>query len=302
MQILAYPESIDYSDTFFKQQMEQNLNILINSASASVLNDYDDMSLDIFSDANGYDNTINTTNTDAEFNGDRYSNTNRLSPNNMTSNTAPSPYVASSSGNFTSDLPFNAFDGNSSTGWRANGLSGAWIKLDFGSGNEKQAKFIYCVGRATAGNFTATLYGSNDDSSYTELTTISVYDSLPNSKAFTNETAYRYYKLVCSSGDYFGFDEIKLSNFTDRVIETNPETIDANPTWTRMYLHQTIEGDSSITYDYSCDNGVTWVEDLELNEKNTVTHTGGTELIRINLNGTSYLAEAEDYVLMRGWD
>ena len=55
-----------------QQQLEQNLNILINSASASVLNDYDDMYLDIFSDSNGYDNTIDTASGTAIFDTDKY--------------------------------------------------------------------------------------------------------------------------------------------------------------------------------------------------------------------------------------
>lgn len=56
-----------------RQQLEQNLNILVNSAQASsTLLDYDDMFVDLFSDSNGYDNTIDTANSTASFVTDHY--------------------------------------------------------------------------------------------------------------------------------------------------------------------------------------------------------------------------------------
>ena len=57
------------------QQLEQNLQILINSAAASsTLNDYDDMYVDAFSDADGTNDTIDTGNTTAVHGGEYYTN------------------------------------------------------------------------------------------------------------------------------------------------------------------------------------------------------------------------------------
>ena len=54
----------------------------------------------------------------------------------MTSNTAPSPLVASTSNSIASALPWYAFD-NVNGGWTTeDGTTAAWMKIDLGSGNE----------------------------------------------------------------------------------------------------------------------------------------------------------------------
>lgn len=58
---------------------------------------------------------------------------------NMTSNSAPSPLVASSSSVYGSGFEaFRAFDGDLSTGsrWISSGTGAQWLQVDLGSGNE----------------------------------------------------------------------------------------------------------------------------------------------------------------------
>jgi hypothetical protein len=72
----SYSEIVDVDLSYLdQQQLEQDINILINSvASSSTLNDYDDMFVDKFTDSNGALNTIDTGNTTAFFDTNKYSN------------------------------------------------------------------------------------------------------------------------------------------------------------------------------------------------------------------------------------
>ena len=55
---------------------------------------------------------------------------------NMTSNTAPSPLVASASSDDFDNFPYFAFDGSASSGWAPDRPGVGSCKIDLGSGNE----------------------------------------------------------------------------------------------------------------------------------------------------------------------
>ena len=106
--------------------------------------------------------------------------------------------------------------GNASTGWyvdagtNGTSVSGDHIKVDLGSGNAKifTGFRIYEDNAADFGNWK--IQGSNDDSSYTDLS--SEFDWFPNTNPATNQyyfdvnwsndIAYRYYKFVGISGNF----------------------------------------------------------------------------------------------------
>jgi len=288
---------------------ENALNILVNSASASTtLNDWDEMILDRFTDATGQLNTIDTTNTTATFEVNEYDNLSYsyLNPL-MTSNTTPSPYVASASAT-SQGAPWNAFDGNTSSKWNPPGHSGDWVKLDVGS-NIVINKFKYKGLNSQYDVKGYTLQGSTDDITYTTLST----GNLPQSASaietsFSNSTPYRYYKLIVNSNQLnIGGTVVSILDFSsliapfNKLIQTNPQTIDSGVNFVQIYSNNTTSGTGSITADVSVDGGSTWTTGIQLNTKTAITSTDGTSLImKLNLNAgaSEGTATASDYAIM----
>lgn len=106
----------------------------------------------------------------------------------------------------------NSVDKDVSTRWALNNEQGGTWTYDIGS----EKKINYFVIDKDNGNteFTsAYLKGSNNNSTWTDITTLNMNASTTEFFSFTNETEYRYYRLVqltCDNrGDYIcGFDDI----------------------------------------------------------------------------------------------
>lgn len=128
-------------------------------------------------------------------------------PHNMTASNAPSPYVASASSEFDAGhAAWGAFDGGVGINqyWITAATNTGWLKLDMGSGN------AYKIGTYALQNNSIpepnrmpkdwTLQGSNDDSSYTVIDTVTGETAWGNAEIRTYtcddvSTAYRYFKL-----------------------------------------------------------------------------------------------------------
>lgn len=134
---------------------------------------------------------------------------------NMTSNTAPSPYVASgnwgSSGSASfGNAYYNAFDGdNFDSFWEGTDFT-IWLQFDFGS---KVLVNGVAIGPRNGYNKycpnSFTLQGSNDGVNYTNLITVSGLADPANSTyretTFKTRIKYRYYKFTdIVSGAYDG--------------------------------------------------------------------------------------------------
>lgn len=87
---------------------------------------------------------------------------------------------------------------------------------------------------------------------------------------------------------------------SDSLVQTNAQSITADPTAHQLYCHNSLEGSGSITYDISFDGGSTWITDQEINTKNTSVHDGSSMIIKINLNGVGAgnTSEIKDYAIM----
>ena len=108
---------------------------------------------------------------------------------NMTSDSAPSPLVASASAFTAGDNPYKAFDGSpSNPTWQMNAASG-WVKVDLGSGNEIVATSAKVTGPNSANAARApkdfTIEGSNDDSDWDVLATTTSETSWGNNEVRT---------------------------------------------------------------------------------------------------------------------
>ena len=148
----------------------------------------------------------------------------------MTSNTTPSPLVASASSYNSGYEPFKAFDGSSTgstIGWKTNSGNSGWLQIDFGE-NTKICGFTlhsgknggYYLHQSSPKNFK--LIGSYDGVKWNDIneyaTTWGSNDANNISKKFEcNYVDYRYYRLVVNStgtstlyiGELF-FEEFEL--------------------------------------------------------------------------------------------
>lgn len=141
-------------------------------------------------------------------------------PNNMTSNTAPSPYVASAS---TATNPaWESFDGSNATWWLGNNNGVDWLQRDLGSAYVVVGYWITSVSDVpTRSPKTWSVLVSND-STFATYTTLDSETSAPAWSAtetrkyynFTNSTAYRYIRINITANEgaatYTGFAELNI--------------------------------------------------------------------------------------------
>ncbi|MFO0454338.1 MAG: discoidin domain-containing protein, partial [Pseudomonadota bacterium] len=118
----------------------------------------------------------------------------------MTANNAPSPYVAAASTVNSTNQPFLAFDRSNTTTsnfWEAGATTG-WISMDFGSSIIIDAYTILGSSTQTRNPRNWTFEGSNNNSTWTVLQTVTLPSAIGNSSSYSsgsigNITSYRYY-------------------------------------------------------------------------------------------------------------
>ncbi len=158
-----------------------------------------------------------------------------FAPHNMTSDSAPSPYVAAGSAEFGAFLAYKAFDGGTGIGQYALCTGGGvcWFSLDIGSGNayilltyDVQVNTIPEASRAPKD---WTMEGSNDNSSWTTVDTVTSQTSWGSgeTRSFTCDTqttAYRYFRLnvTANNGDGTFTQLAELFLYTDIPINLSP--------------------------------------------------------------------------------
>jgi len=281
-----------------KQQLAQDVNILINSAGASTtLNDYDDMFLDIFSDADGLSDTIDTTNTTASFSISSYLNQSII--------TETAPVSSSSQGSKTGYAGMKILVGDSdvicnSITETSGSNAPTGVILDSSKNVVATAPFIsHTATFSTPYTLTANTvyYLSQSGSGYTGTYTIGT--GYPVAGTLLSWTGG-----LNSSADNTDFYSILSTNITsgvsNKIIQTNAQTITANPIGHQVFSNNTTAGTGTITYNISFDDGTTWITDQALNTKNTSVHDGTEMVIKLNLNGVGAgnTTEASNYAIM----
>lgn len=296
--------ALDFDTSYIdQQQLEQNINILINSASASsTLNDYDEMFLDIFTSAGGELSTVDTGNTTANLITDAYENSVNSTENHgktITSTTSKTGKCGLRITTGTDALRIFSFNkGANSTATKGylldadqNVLIGA---TSFVSNTctfatpyilEPETDYILCV--------------DADGASYNDCYS---NDAFPQAGTLLNWTGVLNGSGVVNATD--GYKDIQScvinSIVGNVIIQTNAETITANQTHHQLFCHSTLTGTATLTYDISFDGGTTWDTNQSLNTKNVSGHTGSSMIIKLNLNGTGggNLAKLKDYAIM----
>lgn len=159
---------------------------------------------------------------------------------NMTSNTAPSAQVASSSHPYSTNdyAPWKAFDGQigSSTAIIAN--STGWLQIDLGE-DKTVNKYKVTLPDSSVLNqinqlpISWILQGSLDGANFVDLHKQEIFSPAHNETKvynFINTVGYRYYRLnvlATGGGTLTGFSEIELINFTPdgwQVVGITPTT------------------------------------------------------------------------------
>ncbi len=133
-------------------------------------------------------------------------------PTNMTTNTAPSPYVAASSTDFDATFkPFMCFDSGVSFGqyWVASTNTG-WVSIDLGStASYSVNNYTVRVNSVPEPNRAPkdwTFQGSNDNSAWTTIDTVTGQTAWGSgeSRVFTpaaNTVGYRYFRINVSANN-----------------------------------------------------------------------------------------------------
>jgi hypothetical protein len=139
----------------------------------------------------------------------------------MTSNNAPSPYVAAVS-SLLSGNAFNVFDRNTGTIWEA-GIQTGWVSMDFGSGSSTviDGYTLFASSTQTRNPRNWSLQGSSNNTSWTDLHIVSGAAALPANGSYSvasigNSIGYRYYRVNVTlnggsgAGDALRITELEL--------------------------------------------------------------------------------------------
>ena len=133
-------------------------------------------------------------------------------PHNMTTNSLPTPYVASASTEYDASFAaFHAFDGVVSYGqyWLASTSTG-WLSMDLGSGVSRIARDysvkVNTVPEPNRAPKDWTFEGSNDNSNWDVLSTVTAQTSWSSGQVRTftcspQTTAYRYFRINISANN-----------------------------------------------------------------------------------------------------
>ncbi len=161
----------------------------------------------------------------------------KLIPITMTSDTTPSPFVASASSFYSGRNPFRAFNGtlNSTleTGWQQNnaGDTDPWIAIDLGSPIIVNKYAMYSNDSdASRTPISWELQGSNGNDEWETLDIREVSEPWDTSSVkyfvFYNNTAYRYLRLFHLVSNYPNYTNISELQFYSKTYPTiyNPAT------------------------------------------------------------------------------
>ena len=275
---------------------QQSINILINSVAAtSTLNDYDQIFVDDFTDADGTSDTIDTGNTTAIFSTDKYVNTSET-PTGGTTEDNPEAPVDTDNGTGKVGMKVQFANTHSSlkvTKETSTNATKCYIQGSINGDVLATADFASHTAQFSGLSLSATtdywIYVDADGGSFTFDRKVSGA-TLPTDTGEVNWISGCAAPAIDSGTRMFAIDAITYGQTfpnSDLIIQTNAITIPSGITYHQLYAKNSLAGTGSITYNISADNGVSWDEDQVLNTKNAfASSTGTTCLIKINLNGT----------------
>lgn len=292
-QLNAYPTATDYSDSINQRVLENAINILVNSASAASLNDYDNMFLDIFSDADGYDGTIDTGNTTATFDTDHYKNLTTLDlairdggSTEATSSARGYNFTTQQAGVMITSVEVDPnFNGDRCQVIRVSDSAVMETSTSLSS------NVFTFTGTELADATAYKVVADNSGASYNAQ-----YVNTPGSYPYTDANISVTSGTYDSAGSTWNIRNIFSSVASDVLIQTNATTTTTGATYHQLYAHYS--GSGTVTYDISFDNGVTWDTGQPINTKNQVTDASvGTQML-VKINTTNGTILIDDYAVL----
>lgn len=307
------------------QQLVQNIDILTALAHSSATpSDYDTIYMDIFSDSNGYSNTIDTGNTDATFSSNKYttgtatetttiqnetsvahalSSTGTLSQSTTkgwgfkslregyklykitkASNCTCATAIISANANLSSPLGTANFVGDVATFSSPVALTNGTKYFIGGTFNGTHVKF-------GTTNLPMTSVGSDS--------TWRITSGINDGNEETNMSNREVYNFVSAT---IGTNSTTSVDAITKYVQTNTITLDGDITGYQLYAKNTANLTGSlVNYQISFDNGSTWTTAKDLNSKHANSATGTSIKLKIKLYATNSVgayAEASNYGLL----
>ena len=265
------------------------------------------MYLDIITDADGSDNTIDTANTTALFNVSKYEN--RIIGGATTDHIWTNSFSQTGNWAHMGGMRFSSStDTNLYSVTKQTSNTCTTVALRSTSGGANIATATYTGNVATFSTPVAITASTNYWVVHTETGTQHTYQGSGSSFPTTSNGVTFDLGLNPTTGtedaQNGGYDISSIQTIglviNDTIVQTNAQSITANPTAHQLFCHSSIAGTGAITYNISFDGGTTWVTDQALNNKNTSVHAGSSMVLKINLDGTGAgnTSETPDYALM----
>lgn len=253
---------------------------------------------EVFSDADGYNGTIDTGNTTASFSSDKYTNK-PLSAESTTFATTGSESGTGKSGlklttsSACSIVSITKFSSSNATkAYILNSSKGVLATADF-SGDVATFATPYDLNASTTYYFAVDKAGAS-------------YDSRPDESGVSYPVAQTYWSYTAglrvtgaepTNMGYLSSIAV-LGSATDSIIQTNALTLPSTPAKFIIFaFRDTLVGTGTIDADISFDNGANYQTGISLNTETTITNAGAQMILKLNLNAgaSTGTAEAKGY-------
>lgn len=249
---------------------------------------------DIYSDSGGYLNEVDTGNTTAVFNVDEYSNgfeetkTETGSPTDSTSLTLNGTAVET--GIVTEVKFFNNGDTDTFTAKiNQNSIELASKSAEITTGTSGTISFIL-------GDYANEISDTTDSGNFDIAITRAGTGTIRNFTGQSDSTG-----LFTYSSQPFpnGHVKYKITN-TDKIVQTNSETVSSPGTFQIFTWQPTTSGTGTITYDVSFNGGSNYQTGIEAGTETEITNTGSSLIVKQNLNAgaSEGTAEAKGFGIM----
>lgn len=213
----------------------------------------------------------------------------------MTSNSAPVPLVASSDSATGGQLAYMIFDYNSAASyWQASGAYPHWAKIDLGSA-KTVTTYKYTSYDGVNYPTAWTLEGSNDDSAWTVLDTVSAGTSGTDVlETVASPGSYRYYKFNFTGGTnqevLWHAAKLYTAASSQAVVRSVTTTLGASISEAMVFVDMTLNTGTLDLVRVSADAGTTWkTVTNNLEQIVSLGHSGASLIVEVTFSGDAEL-------------
>lgn len=261
--------------TFFNEIFNNSLDILDIQAQETLEGGQSAyMIRDLFTDADGYLDTIDTGNTTANFDTNLYYNLKLNNPSLIFEDTSQVEALT------TGYVTHKTFD-NLYCLVKDNEITNQLMRSDDGSGRTAKCRLRYTYFDDTTSYSNECVYMTNTknvwaDFSYTNPNQNKIVIKVEVQIARGNYSHTIYERNTSFTGS--------TVEYTDLIIQSNKQDLNIEPSNFQVYAHKSsISGTGSITASVSFDNGANY-QTVNLNTTTPITNKGDEMILKLNLN------------------